>query len=141
MDDFEPTTDFPDVIDGDDRAVASTAKSRDEQVQRRRKLVLRWLALGAVLALIAQGFPPVRSIVAVLAGYAIIHIGFIAIGAMARPIPEAPPPGELRRVKLVYRCTTCGSELRMTLANDHVPEAPRHCADDMELITDLEDVI
>lgn len=141
MDDFEPTTDFPDAIDADDRAVASTAKSRDEQVQRRRKLVLRWLALGAVLALMARGFPTVRSIIAVLVGYAIIQLGFVAIGAMARPIPAAPPPGELRRVKLVYRCTTCGSELRMTLANDKVPEPPRHCADDMELITNLEDVI
>ena len=49
-------------------------------------------------------------------------------------------PGELRRVKLTYRCSTCGTELRMTLANDSLPQAPRHCSDEMDLTTPLEDL-
>ena len=44
-------------------------------------------------------------------------------------------------MKLTYRCSSCGTELRMTLANDEVPQAPRHCADEMELTTAIEDVL
>ena len=69
-----------------------------------------------------------------------VRVGVAILGAFARPIPEAPPPGELRRVRLNYRCSICGAELRMTLANDAIPEPPRHCSDEMELVTALEDV-
>ncbi|MEY2433297.1 MAG: hypothetical protein QOC92_3022 [Acidimicrobiaceae bacterium] len=61
------------------------------------------------------------------------------LGGLARPVPEPPPPGELRKVKLVYRCSICGTELRMTAANDAVPEPPRHCQDDMDLVANLLD--
>ncbi len=140
MSDFEPTIDEPEHIDADDAIVPSTAKSRDAQVQRRRKLVLRWLIVGAGLALIVAGFSPVRTIIAVAISYALLVMGFGVIGAFARPVPEAPPPGELRRVKLTYRCITCGAELRMTLANDQVPAPPRHCMDEMELTTSVDEL-
>lgn len=82
-----------------------------------------------------------RSVIAVVAGYALFMTGVKTIGAFARPIPEALPPGELRRVKLNYRCDICGTELRLTLANDQVPEPPKHCTEPMILTTDLEDVL
>ncbi len=139
--DFEPTTDFPDAIDVDDDAVASTAKSRDEALQRRRRNVVRWLSIGAALALMAVGYSWWRVVVAVGVGYGLLMTGVAIIGAFARPIPEPPPAGELRRVKLTYRCGSCGTELRMTLANDQVPTPPRHCADEMELTTSVEDIL
>jgi hypothetical protein len=54
---------------------------------------------------------------------------------LARPLPEPPPPGELRKVKMVFRCSLCGTEVRMTMANDQQPEPPRHCMEDMELVS------
>ena len=47
---------------------------------------------------------------------------------------------ELRKVKLVYRCAVCGTEVRMTMANDEVPDPPRHCMDEMELVTPVDDL-
>ncbi len=137
--DFEPTTDFPESIDDDDTPMVSAAHLRDAKIQSRRKNVLRWLILGAGLLLIPRyGF--VRVIIALVFAYAILVLGMAVIGSFARPVPEPPPPGELRKVKLTYRCPTCGAELRMTLANDQVPSPPRHCSDEMELTTNLEEI-
>jgi hypothetical protein len=80
-----------------------------------------------------------KLVIAVMAGLVIWKIGTRMLGGLARPIPEPPPPGELRKVKLVYRCSICGTELRMTAANDAVPEPPRHCQDDMDLVANLLD--
>lgn len=140
MTDFEPHTDRPERIDEDDTPVASSAQSRDEAVQKRRKRILQGLTLLIGIGLLIYGVSLFRVVVALVIGYLIIAIGFAVLGAFARPIPEAPPPGELRRVRLNYRCSSCGAELRMTLANDAIPEPPRHCSDEMELVTALEDV-
>jgi threonine dehydrogenase-like Zn-dependent dehydrogenase len=80
-----------------------------------------------------------KLVIAVMAAALIWRIGTTMLGGLARPIPEPPPPGELRKVKLVYRCSICGTELRMTAANDEVPEPPRHCQDDMDLVANLLD--
>ena len=58
----------------------------------------------------------------------------------ARPVPAPPDPGELRRVRLEYQCPICSTTVRMTMANDEMPEPPRHCMEDMELITPIEDL-
>jgi hypothetical protein len=139
-DDFQPQTDHPDRIDDDDTPVDSSARSRDETVQRRRKRTLQVLVVAVGVGLLALGLPWGRVLVALIIGYGIAMMGFGVLGAFARPVPEPPPPGELRRVKLLYRCSSCGAELRMTLANDRIPQAPRHCADEMDLMTALEDV-
>ena len=62
------------------------------------------------------------------------------LGALARPLPEPPPPGELRKVKLVYRCAVCGTEVRMTSATEEIPAPPRHCMDEMDLVTPVDDL-
>ena len=80
-----------------------------------------------------------KILIAVVAAAVIFRIGFVMIRSMATPLPEPPPPGELRKVKLVYRCSNCGAELRMTRANDEVPEAPRHCMEDMDLVSTPDD--
>ena len=141
MSDFEPTTDFPESADDDNLAVPSDAKARDERVQARRRTAVRAVSVATAVSLTAFGFDPLRVLIAVGVGYILLAVGVRILGAFARPIPEAPPQGELRRVKLTYRCAICGTELRMTLANDTVPAPPRHCADEMELTTNLEDIL
>jgi|TARA_B110000914_G_scaffold144776_1_gene126719 DNA-directed RNA polymerase subunit RPC12/RpoP len=63
----------------------------------------------------------------------IFRLGLAVLKMLATPIPEPPPAGELRKVKLQYRCSLCGTEVRMTVAPDEAPVPPRHCMDDMEL--------
>lgn len=93
-------------------------------------VVARWLTgapLGALL-------------VAAAAVWLLFKIGFAMLGGLAQPVPEPPPAGELRKVKIMYRCTICGTEVRMTTANDQMPEPPRHCMDEMELVTPVDDL-
>lgn len=75
-----------------------------------------------------------RIVVAIIAAYVIFRVGLAVLRALATPPPEPPPPGELRKVKLTYRCGVCGAELRMTLANDEVPSPPHHCMQEMEQV-------
>ena len=71
--------------------------------------------------------------VAVAVAMFIFRLGLAVLRMLATPIPEPPPAGELRKVKLQYRCSLCGTEVRMTVAPDEAPVPPRHCMDDMEL--------
>jgi len=80
----------------------------------------------------------VKILVAIAAAVVIWKIGATVLGSLARPAPAPPPAGELRRVRLTYRCSICGTEVRMTTANDEVPEPPRHCQEDMDLVTPIE---
>jgi hypothetical protein len=108
-----------------------------------RRLPITWAALVVlVLAGIAASFLTDASVwaiaVAVAAGWVIWRIGFAILRALGTPLPPPPPPGELRKVKITYRCTICGTEVRMTTANDEVPDAPRHCQEDMDLVAPIE---
>ncbi len=73
--------------------------------------------------------------IAVVVAVVLLWLGFVVLRAMAQPVPEPPPPGELRKVKLVYRCEVCGTEVRMTAATDEAPEPPRHCMEEMTLVS------
>ena len=75
-----------------------------------------------------------KLVVAVAAAYVIFRIGFALLGSFARPAPEPPPPGELRRLNLTYRCSLCGMEVRIREAITETPDPPRHCMDEMELV-------
>jgi hypothetical protein len=124
----------------DDASIESGARSRDAEVQRRRRRLLLGLTVFGGAVLVALGHQPLRVAVAMVAMWVLFRVGLAAIGTFARPIPPPPPAGELRRVRLTYRCPSCGTELRMTLANDQVPDPPRHCADEMELTTPLDEL-
>ena len=89
--------------------------------------------LAPVLAI--SGSDVFRGVIAVAAMVILLRIGLRMLGGFAQPIPEPPEPGELRKVRLVYRCSICATEVRMTQANDEVPEPPRHCMEDMDLVT------
>ena len=81
-----------------------------------------------------------RALVALAAAGVLIKLGFVLLGGLARPVPAPPPSGELRRVRLTYRCSICSTEVRMTAANDQVPDPPRHCQEDMDLVTPVDDL-
>ena len=85
------------------------------------------------------GYGVLNIIVALVACYAMMRIGLTMLRGLARPVPEPPPPGELRKVKIMYRCSVCGAEVRMTIAPHEDPEPPRHCLDDMDLGAPVED--
>lgn len=78
-------------------------------------------------------------LLAVLAAYLIFRGGIAVLKGMVRPMPEPPPSGELRRVKLRYRCPMCGMELRVTTAPNEDPIPPRHCMDEMDLVASAEE--
>ena len=79
-------------------------------------------------------------LVAAAAVYVLMKIGFAMLGGLSQPVPEPPPPGELRKVRIMYRCSVCGTEVRMTVANDEMPDPPRHCLEDMDLVTPVDDL-
>ncbi len=76
-----------------------------------------------------------KLLVAGAAAYVMLRMGLAILRALATPLPEPPPAGELRKVKLQYRCSLCGTEVRMTAAVTDSPDAPRHCMEDMDLLT------
>ncbi|MGY6501407.1 MAG: hypothetical protein ACXIVQ_11020 [Acidimicrobiales bacterium] len=78
-----------------------------------------------------------RVLIAVLAAAVMLRIGFSMLRGLGAPPPEPLPPGELRKVRLNYRCGVCGTELRMTSAPDDDPPPPRHCLEDMDLVAPL----
>ena len=83
----------------------------------------------------------IRILLALGVAVLLVRIGIAVLGSFVRPIPEPPEPGELRKVRLIYRCPSCGTEVRMTSANVEDPEPPRHCMDDMELIATADDAL
>jgi hypothetical protein len=95
--------------------------------------------LAVVLAGLSAG-DAVRIAIALAAALLILRIGMRMLGGFARPVPPPPEAGELRKVRLTYRCSICGTEVRMTQANDEMPEPPRHCLEDMDLVTPVDDL-
>ncbi len=86
------------------------------------------------------GVSIIRILLAILFAYLIIRAGLAMLRGMAAPIPEPPPAGELRKVKIQFQCQICGTEVRMTLSTDQEPEAPRHCMQEMDMITPVNDL-
>ena len=80
----------------------------------------------------------IKIAIAIAAFYFIMKFGLKMLGGFSAPPAEPPPPGEMRKVKLNYRCDICGSEARMTMAPDEDPPAPRHCLEDMDLLSPIE---
>lgn len=101
----------------------------------------RWIAVGSVivaLGVLLTDAGVVPMVVAVVTGGLIFKVGIAMLAGMSQPVPEPPPAGELRKVKIGYRCSICGAELRMTVANDEMPDPPRHCLEDMDLVAPVE---
>ena len=108
--------------------------------RKRGRLLLVLLVVAVVAAVVAAVFdtPGLTTFAALLLGLVILRIGWFFLQSFATPPPPPPDRGKLRRVRLVYRCNVCGAEVRMTVANDEDPEPPRHCMDDMQLISPID---
>ena len=71
---------------------------------------------------------------AVITAAGLLRGGVGVLSALAAPPPAPAPAGELRRVKFLYRCELCGTEVRMTTAIEENPDPPRHCMEAMEFL-------
>ncbi|MBV8387761.1 MAG: hypothetical protein JO155_13290 [Acidimicrobiia bacterium] len=72
-------------------------------------------------------------LIAAVAAFVLWRLGIFVLRSIAHP-PEPPEEGELRRVNLRYRCSICGAEVKMVQASEDLPEPPRHCMEDMDLV-------
>ncbi len=122
------------------RAHVASGRPYADAVRRPR---ISWVTLVALVAAglvawLVTGASPLAVAIAVLAGWLLLRIGLAVLSGLATPLPPPPPPGELRKVRLTYRCSICGTEVRMTSANDEVPEPPRHCQEDMDLVAPID---
>jgi hypothetical protein len=75
---------------------------------------------------------------AVVIAVAVWKLGMGTLRSLTRPLPAPPPDGELRRMNLRYRCSICHAEVKMTLAAEELPDPPRHCQEDMDLVAPVE---
>lgn len=73
-------------------------------------------------------------LVAVVAAFVLFKIGLAMLRGFTTPLPPPPPAGELRKVSLRYRCPVCGMELKVVVAGEELPDPPRHCMDEMDLV-------
>jgi hypothetical protein len=137
MSDLEPVSgDLPD-LHAEDHDDGIGAPRRGRRWVRVVGVLAAVVVIGAVIAAVA-GTGVVATVVAILVGLVILRTGWFFLQSFATPPPAPPEPGELRKVKLVYRCPSCGAEVRMTVAATEDPEPPRHCMEDMELVAPIE---
>lgn len=104
----------------------------------------RWFVLAGAVALavvlwVFTDVPGGTIIGAIVLGLVIMRVGWFFLQQFATPPPPPPDPGTLRRVRLVFRCPVCGTEVRMTSAATADPEPPRHCMEEMDLISSGDD--
>jgi hypothetical protein len=75
--------------------------------------------------------------IAVVIGVIVLRVGMWGLRLLASPAPP-PSPGELRKINVRYRCDVCGMEMRVVLAPDEDPEPPRHCMEEMTLVSRMD---
>ena len=80
----------------------------------------------------------VKLLISIAIFLVVMRLGLLVLRALANPLPEPPPPGEMRRINLRYRCGICGVELKLTAAPEEDPPPPRHCLEDMQLVAPVE---
>jgi hypothetical protein len=78
-----------------------------------------------------------KILIVIVAFLVIMRVGLFVIRTLSTE-PPVPDEGELRRVNLRYRCSICGAEVKMTRAGEDLPDPPRHCMEDMELVAPVE---
>ncbi|MBS1838515.1 MAG: hypothetical protein JST64_12560 [Actinobacteria bacterium] len=131
MSDLQPAVSDEPVDDGD-------------RPTRRRRAWWRVVVALVVVVVITIGVtlaldtPAITTFFAVLLGALILRAGWFFLQTVATPPPPPPEPGTIRKVKLVYRCSVCGAEVRMTAAPTEDPEPPRHCFEDMDLVAPID---
>ena len=97
------------------------------------------LDVAGVIVLAGALATALKAVAAAFAGLLILWLGVSALRILSQPQPEPPPPGELRKVRIAYRCMLCGAEVRMTIAPAEDPEPPRHCGEEMSVLAPIEE--
>jgi hypothetical protein len=93
----------------------------------------------SIIAMLAIDFAGVIWFLgAVFIFFFVWRVGVGLLRSMTTPLPAPPPEGELRKVNVRYRCSLCGVEIRMTMAPEEEPEAPRHCMEDMDFVAPVD---
>ena len=78
-----------------------------------------------------------RVVVALFAVVGIYVIGAAILAKFKIAPPAEPDPDSVVPVDLKFRCAVCGAEVVMTAAQaDTEIDAPRHCREDMILVSD-----
>ena len=81
-------------------------------------------------------FTLLKVAVAIVAFFCIYLTGTFIVRCFTH-LPAEPEIGRLRKVDYRYRCAVCGTEVTMTAApEDEIPNAPRHCREDMNLVVE-----
>jgi hypothetical protein len=75
-----------------------------------------------------------RIVLAVAVALVVYVIGASMLRKFQVAPPEEPDPEDIQPVDLHFRCIVCGAEVTMTAAQED-PEPPRHCREDMVLVT------
>ena len=70
-------------------------------------------------------------IIALLIGAVIWTVLITAIRAVANPPPEIDPE-DVVETRRRFRCSLCGTQVTMTIANVAEPKPPRHCREEMD---------
>ena len=104
----------------------------------RKHPVVLGIAVAVLVVGLVAGRPLFDVVVAALVTYVLLLVGVTLLFGLGAPVPEPPPRGELRKVRLTYRCSICGTEVRMTAASAEDPEPPRHCQEDMDLVAPID---
>ena len=76
----------------------------------------------------------IKIVVSVLLFAVVLRVGLWGLRVIAQPAPAPPPPGELRKINVRYRCSVCGMEMKVVLAPDEQPQPPRHCLEEMDVV-------
>jgi hypothetical protein len=78
-----------------------------------------------------------RVVIALAAIVGIYVIGAAILAKFKIAPPAEPDPDQVVPVDLRFRCAVCGAEVVMTAAQADVEiDAPRHCREDMVLVSD-----
>ena len=70
-------------------------------------------------------------VIAFLIGYVIWRTSIATLRMLSTPPPEIDPD-DIFETSQKFRCTICGTEVTMTVANVVEQKAPRHCREEMD---------
>ena len=70
-------------------------------------------------------------LIALAIGAAIWTASMMVLRAVVNPPPELDPHDVVDTLRR-FRCSLCGAEVTMTVANPAEPKAPRHCREEMD---------
>ncbi len=74
---------------------------------------------------------PLNILIAVAIGVVIWKLSMLVLRAVANPPPDLDPEDTVS-ARRRFRCSVCGAEVIMTVANRAEPQSPRHCREEMD---------